>query len=117
MKRMSIYIKSLEIKGIVSKRELQGSVKYLESKGNSNHYIDAELMSPGEEYNVMASEVVKLNTLNKDLDSESLFDANSFIETDRLLSIKVKEFSIENVESLNYKNTYTKAIALVELTY
>ena len=116
MKRVAVYLTELEIQGIVSKKELNKDYEYL-SSNKGVHTIPSYLMSPDEEYNVIASESVKISTLTKDHDTKEFYDLGETLITDRIIKIEVRSFELSKVYSLKTKTEGFTSVVLVDLVF
>lgn len=118
MTRVSVYIKHLTVSGMLRKIDIQGNDKTLiPNKFSGTHSVPSAPMSPGEEYDVIASELVELNMFTKDVETNSFVYIDSKITTDKLKRIEVRGFELRNVFYPTLKQTRKEAVVLVDLVY
>ena len=116
MKRMSVYIKSLEVIGILSKKDMYGVIKTL-SSNNGNHSISSDTMNPGEEYNVIASELVKIGIVHKDTETDEFYSLGGVIQGDHFIKIEVRSFEPKPIYNIELKKSQIGSVVLVDLVF
>ena len=112
MKRLSVYIKSIEVQGILSKNS-----KRLDTNIKDGHFYSSDVMMPNDEFNVIASENVKINLLNKDELTNSYFDIGGVINTPDLIKIEVRSFEPKYIYNLKEKRNEFIAVVLIDLVF
>lgn len=109
MKRLSLAISSITITGIVRHNKEVRSI-------NGVTKIPSFLLNPGDEIDVIASELVELDLVQLDYDTQEYFHCGVYT-TDSLIKVEARSFSIQNVYDINTKQSVSTAVVIVDLVF
>ena len=109
MKRLSLSITGLTVTGIVRHKKEVRTI-------NGITTIPSYLLNPGDELDVIASELVELDLVQLDYDTQEYFHTGAFT-TEALVKIEVRSFSVQDVYNIDTKEFVSTAVVIVDLVF
>lgn len=119
MKRIGVYITNVSVKdGPVLHSRPGEKSRYITTESFDNWFcsLSTELMIPNESFSFTLCSDVKLNTLIRDEESDTFYDFNQEIITDRLIGLTVRQFITDNIINID-KTIKFKGFVLADLEF
>jgi len=122
IRRVAMYIKSIAIEDGVVFNTMPGSPCTTLIANNTNaddgwsYLLKSDYMQPKQVINVAAASIVKISKLTKDETDGTLFDLGETFSTDKIISIRVRGFTVVPVYDLD-KNSTVTGVAVVDIEY
>jgi len=122
IRRVAMYIKEIAIEDGVVFNTIPGSksetliANNVQANDGWNYKLKSNYMQPKQVINVAAAGNVKISKLTEDETDNTLFDFEESFSSDRLISIRVRGFTVVPVYNLD-KQCVTTGVAIVDVEF
>jgi hypothetical protein len=119
IQRVSVYLKNIEVESgsVLFTRGTDSFYMEPNSKKSKWLYkINANYLQPKDCINLMGSGMVRIRTYTKDIETENFHNLGSFLITDRISKLRIRQFLVVNVLNIN-KTISREGVVLADIEY